>query len=964
MAALALVFALAACKPPVEVEDLEPVLAGVEDVNLTIGDLFDELEGVSASDEEDGDLTSSITVSGSVDLNAVGTYTITYSVEDSAGQVVTAARTVVVGDLDVVYPNGFYDYKFADTELRHDFMAAAENYLMHNMYGGVPLFASGSFNLYSSRLQLPVDEYVAVMGFGTAFATMSADDSTVKMDDGEFGNAGEYTYRTTVSTDPGTFNQWIYDTSTDSDLMGVYMDAPYAYEFNADKSGYEVVPSMAAGDPVAVGGDIAANGKPVSTVWEVTLRDDLEWFFHPDTAQAFLDTNPDTALEADDFIDTFKLAVDEQWFRAISGGGDFLSPEFGIKNMQEYIDGTVDWADVGLSVKDDGTNLTIVFEFLNDMSSWNIRYGLSSFVQTPIHTGYYDYLGEGLTGEETNPYGTDNDLIAYHGAFYVDYYESGKVVRMLANPNFHSPEDSFFTGYSFSVIADLTTTFNEFIAGKLEATGLPTPEVENYQNDPRLKKVPGATVYRMMINGLGTEEAQREQFPDGSWIPEPLLGNQYFKQALFFAIDRQTLAEDLLKTRTTTQYYFSNAYLVDPEIGVPYRQTEQGLSVGSDLSPDTFGYNFDAARDYFKFALDQLIADGAYEAGTADNWTEITIELNNYQDSESWDLACGYLKTAFEDAFQDDERFIKVKVEIYPKDFPAIYYDYMMIGEFDMSVGGISGSTLNAASFLDTYSSDNRSGFTINWGFDTGIAEIEVRYELDGEMQREMWSFDAICSALNGEIFLIDGEEAVVPAAKDIEVTPTTVAFEIDQFNNAAYNNITYTIEWYSIDDDVYYELDGYVDVVPAAAEVLVEGLMPFYYGYDETGSVIYQGDLQIKVEFGYVADPEKDGVTISPWFEMGALLTEASDAVIGLDSVVFDLVINVDDNARAISTVEVYEEQADESMLMVSPTVDFSDLSAASISGLTADTFYVVKVTFDDAEVAYLYFSTEAPAA
>lgn len=963
--ALSLTLVLAACGekggevvPPVNVE---PVLAGVEDVNLTIGDDFDELDGVTATDEEDGDITASITVSGTVNLDEVGSYELTYSVTDSADATVTASRTVNVSDLDVVYPTGFFNYKFADTELRHTFMAAAEKYLMNNMAGGIPLFASGSFNLYSSRLQLPVDEYVAVMGFGTAFATMSADDSTVLMDDGNPGNVGEYTYRTTVGANPGTFNQWLYDTSTDSTLMGNYYDALYVYEFNAEKTGYEVNPSMAAANPVAQNATITETGKEVATTWQITLRDDLVWYFHPDTDAAFLGTNPDTAIDANDFIDTFKLAIDEQWFRAISGGGDFLNSSTGIAGAQAYVDGTGDWEDVGLRVVDD---LTLEFEFVNEQSEWNVRYFLSSFVMTPINLEMYNYFEAGLGEGEINPYGTSEVNVAYHGAYYVSYYEADKIVRMRENVNYHSPDDFFFTGYDFSVITDSTIIFNEFIAGKLEATGLPTAEVENYEDHPGLRKVPGATTYRIMINGLGTVEAQREQFPEGSWIPEPLLANVDFKMAMFHAIDRQTLAEDILKVRTTNMYLFSNAYLVDPELGVPYRQTEQGMSVGEGLSPDTYGYNFDAARALFLSAIEDLIAEGAYEPGTSDNWNTIVIELNNYSDSESWDLACAYFKTAFEEAFVDEANYINVQVDIYTKDFPAIYYDYMMIGEFDMSVGGISGSTLDAASFLDTYCSDNRGGFTLNWGIDTTQADIEViYYDFEGNRHREMWSFDAITSVLNGEVYVVDGEETDVPAAKDIEVTPTTVAFTIDQFSNVSYTNITYTMQYYDLDLG-YLDAPGFVDLVPTSADVLVEGLVPYYYGYDETGAVIYQGDYQILVNYTYAEDNTKTGTSISAWFEMGELLTEDADAVVTETSIVFDLAINTDDNARAISTVQVFEEQSDESMLEVTPTVDFTNIDAASISGLTANTFYVVMVTFDDGEVAYLYFSTEAPAA
>ena len=40
--------------------------------------------GFSAADDEDGDLTSSVTVSGTVNPNRKGTYTLTYSVTDKA----------------------------------------------------------------------------------------------------------------------------------------------------------------------------------------------------------------------------------------------------------------------------------------------------------------------------------------------------------------------------------------------------------------------------------------------------------------------------------------------------------------------------------------------------------------------------------------------------------------------------------------------------------------------------------------------------------------------------------------------------------------------------------------------------------------------------------------------------------------------------------------------------------------
>jgi hypothetical protein len=54
--------------------------------------------GATASDAEDGNLTSSIQIASSVDVNATGVYTINYTVTDSTGIEVNATRTVTVVD--------------------------------------------------------------------------------------------------------------------------------------------------------------------------------------------------------------------------------------------------------------------------------------------------------------------------------------------------------------------------------------------------------------------------------------------------------------------------------------------------------------------------------------------------------------------------------------------------------------------------------------------------------------------------------------------------------------------------------------------------------------------------------------------------------------------------------------------------------------------------------------------------
>ena len=79
------VFALAGCA---EQRDSAPEILGYQSsVTIDPGDAYDPLDGVTASDREDGDLTSAIEVNGfeAGDNNVSGSYTIVLSVEDSAG---------------------------------------------------------------------------------------------------------------------------------------------------------------------------------------------------------------------------------------------------------------------------------------------------------------------------------------------------------------------------------------------------------------------------------------------------------------------------------------------------------------------------------------------------------------------------------------------------------------------------------------------------------------------------------------------------------------------------------------------------------------------------------------------------------------------------------------------------------------------------------------------------------------
>ena len=89
------------------VDTTAPVITilGSNPVNIQVGSVYNDA-GATAADTLDGDLSSSITVVNNVDVNTVGTYTVTYDVTDSAGnQATQAVRTVNVNSAPNTAPS-------------------------------------------------------------------------------------------------------------------------------------------------------------------------------------------------------------------------------------------------------------------------------------------------------------------------------------------------------------------------------------------------------------------------------------------------------------------------------------------------------------------------------------------------------------------------------------------------------------------------------------------------------------------------------------------------------------------------------------------------------------------------------------------------------------------------------------------------------------------------------------------
>lgn len=108
-------------------DEIAPQLLGISDTKIVQGSEFNPMEGITATDNEDGDITEQIQVTGEVNTERVGVSTLTYTVQDSAGNQTTANRRVEVMAADRYFrmydqaiineqgPSVFYKYRQGST---------------------------------------------------------------------------------------------------------------------------------------------------------------------------------------------------------------------------------------------------------------------------------------------------------------------------------------------------------------------------------------------------------------------------------------------------------------------------------------------------------------------------------------------------------------------------------------------------------------------------------------------------------------------------------------------------------------------------------------------------------------------------------------------------------------------------------------------------------------------------------
>lgn len=691
-----------------------------------------------------------------------------------------AAKQDIAGK--VTLASGTFDFTGLSQDEKTKILGALEGFAIRTGTTGITLYENGGYVMYNPRVTLGTENYITGYGFGV----LSEGNITADLDY-ETNTAWKRYYHTYNANDPATLN-YLNDQGSEVSDFYSYIGASYYTAFmNDTKDGYEWVPELAAANPVpadaAAQEEFEATGQTAK--WKFEIRDGLKYSTLSQKPDRSTFNNRDVVAE--DFITPFKLLLnqDNGLFR-----GEELSKSTGassIKGAKEYFAATkgkgkgilsndeVDFSGVGVKVYQDPSNQKWYFEFElgAKVTSWYARYYISSSLYMPVPKDFIDattvdyYLGFNADKSYTP---VDNSLSL--GAYTVENWTSGQQVTYKKNPNYVYASTKYnIPGVHIRImpgtLSDNMLGFNEFLAGHIDASGIPSQVLEEYKNDQRTRRTTGDSCFKLNVNALDAETWEEMFGVNGKvaqtprsdyWQVEPALSNSHFRNALSYALNRNEFATS--KGYVSSLNFFSSNYMSDPEHGIPYFSTEAHEKAIAPLleGTDEYGYSLELARDYFRMALDELEASGAYTRGTKAHPTVINLEIA-WQAPSQEEQAHNYVKRYWEEAFNDDSvsgGCYKLNVEFWVGNlWSDVYYKKMMLGQFDIGFGSISGNSLDPLNFMEVLSSNQTisGNFTLNWGVDTNDPDADILV-----YQGKRWSYDALYMSSQQSTKVLSGQ--------------------------------------------------------------------------------------------------------------------------------------------------------------------------------------------------------------
>ena len=312
-------------------------------------------------------------------------------------------------------------------------------------------------------------------------------------------------------------------------------------------------------DPESVAGwkndlELAASWPtPVGTdglTWEFKIREDGKW------------ANGDP-ITIDDVIYTLQQYADP--LQQNLSASSFTGSAYGkVKNAYEYQTGAVkSWDEVGVKKIDDYTMHVTYEEVLPMDNVWRIVD--RQLVYKPLYEA-------GMNADRTaTNYGTSIDTYMSAGPYKLVEWIPDAQFTFERNENYIYADEIKIEGIVKKVVPEKGTQLQMFLNGELDYVLLSYNDWEQFEDDPRVYEYNSNTSTWIMCNVGNTEN-------DG------LIGDLNYREAMFYGIDRVSMAKTLMCFPTTSN--IRPETIADPVSGLLYWDVERDWLLTPEESYD------------------------------------------------------------------------------------------------------------------------------------------------------------------------------------------------------------------------------------------------------------------------------------------------------------------------------------------------------------------------------------------
>jgi oligopeptide transport system substrate-binding protein len=364
----------------------------------------------------------------------------------------------------------------------------------------------------------------------------------------------------------------------------------------------------------------------------------------------------------------------------------------------------VAWSTVGFKVID---TYTIEITLASAKTAWDVKGALMSGIVGVVHPAKFEE-GMNETGTQTT-YGTiDNPLVSY-GPYVLDEWNDGQNFKFERNEDYFNADLYDIKYIRYEIIEDQSIAVDEFKAGRLDLAGISGDYFDEFKFSPNLKLTPSTTFFRFAFNVEGSDQYELN----------PILVDADFRLAFYYAIDREEFALNVRAPSHPTHGFLGPVYLSTEYNSVSYRESAAGLSVLSELSPETNGYNPEKAKELFDKAYAAAVTAEKIEDGDT-----VYVEYKFYDVETNWKVA-NWVKSTVEGIFNNADQNKPMFVLTLTAVSSAALNQAWDNGDFEMTFGGWTGLDKDAPSMLgQVYNSDK--AYILEKGFNTADAEVTV----------------------------------------------------------------------------------------------------------------------------------------------------------------------------------------------------------------------------------------------